>query len=85
MVKSNDSSSPGPELIKFELGEGEVVEASSFVPLSMKKEGDVRPRRWTLADLTSTANQGCGTVIGGGSFGERDKEGLSFSSILLLG
>ena len=86
VVESINSDSPGLQLLKLELGEGEEVEASSFMPLSMKREGDVRPRRWSLSDLTSTADEGCARVIGGGSFGERGSKGfLSWRSTISFG
>lgn len=83
MIESNNVSR-GADFIRLELEDGEQIEASSFIPLSFKRDGDVRPRKWTLKDLTSTVDGGRARVIGGGSFGERGLKGAR-KAVLVVG
>lgn len=76
MEDFNNDISCGVDLMKFELEDGELVEASSFIPVSIKSKAELRPRKWTLEDLISTADGGSARVIGFGSFGEWEQGSL---------
>lgn len=81
MVVSDNDSSCGADFIKFELEDGELLEASSFIPVSIKSKADVRPRKWTPEDLMSTADGGFARIIGWGSFGERRERAFARFSV----
>ena len=60
-----------PEVIMpFQLGDGEVEEASSFVPSSIAGIRVGRPVRWSMEYLRENAEDGCGRIMATGNFGK---------------
>lgn len=71
------------ERMMFELNQGEEEEASSFVPASVTGGRVGRPTKWSLGYLGQSAEEECGMIVGGGSFGETNhKAGRSWCVLM---